>query len=209
MVNAHINKLSETDNRLIGISLILIGLGWVSLQPMATELAGSVGLILSEFVFGSAGIGTIHIIFGIYLVSNEQLNRSFSFTESALVGVVALIASGWVLLYWESLQSGVVRVEWLMSFPFFACYVVTWGFSLGFATTRRQRVCTVGVLCVIPIAILVAIPILILIGGGWMIIIAMASVPVILALIPLMLLFATPLLLAGRSVRSHHLVTTR
>ncbi|WP_436343269.1 hypothetical protein [Natronorubrum sp. FCH18a] len=209
MNTVRLTKLREADDRLIGVSLSMIGLGWISLQPLATELTGALGLYPSEVVSGSIGIGTIHIVFGLVLLSNEQLNRSFSFSESVLAGVVALVASSGVLLYWEVIQSGVVRVEALASFSSFACYVAAWGFPLGFASTRRQRFYAIGGLCVIPVAMLVAIPVLVLINGGWLILIAAFSIPVVLALIPLILLLAAPLLIAGWSARSLHSATTK
>lgn len=203
MNNSHINKLAEADSRLLGVSLIIIGLGWVSLQPLATELTGSIGLYLSQIAYGSVGIGTIHMVIGTVLLSNKQLNRSFSFLDSVLAGVIALVASSAAIVSWEFIQRGVVDIEVLISFPFFACYVAAWAFPLGFSSTRHQRLYVIGGLCAIPVAMLVAIPVLILINGGWLILVSLVSIPVILAIIPLVLLLAAPLLIAGWSFRSH------
>lgn len=202
MVGTQLARLRDTDSRWIGLALLLIGVGWIGLQPLAMELSGAIGHRLSVVAFGSAGIGAIHLVVGLYVLGTERFDRSASFAESLLIGVVALLVSSGVVIYWEFLQSGVVRLELLLSFPVFACYVATWGFPLGVATTRRQRVAVVGALCAVPVAILLLLAVLILTGGGWGAVILLASLPVVAALIPLMLLLAAPLVAAGWSVRA-------
>lgn len=157
-----ITKSRLTDTRLIGAVLIVIGSVWGSLQPLAPELAGAIANPLSSIVFGSAGIGAVHIVFGIYVSGTEQLGRSVSFVESVLVGVGAFIIGSGVLYYWEFLQSGSVLIDLAVSFPFFVCYVAMLAFPLGVARTRRQRLATIGTLCAIPAVLLASIPFLIL-----------------------------------------------
>lgn len=207
-MDTYISELRKIDNRLIGISLIVIGIGWVSFQIIGTDLSQSFGTYLTMVVYGSAGIGSIHIIFGIFLLGYEQTGRSFSSLESVLIGGIGLVVSSGVLLYWEFMQRGVVDVQVLASFPSFINYVAIWGFPLGYVTTRRHRLYIYGALCAVPLAILVSIPVLLLTGGGWIVLVAMISIPVVLALIPLMLLLAAPLLIAGRCVHSPRFAAT-
>ncbi|GAB6878779.1 hypothetical protein JCM17823_10530 [Halorubrum gandharaense] len=192
-------RLRNANDRLIGGVLILVATGWVGLQWSATAV--SLPTTLSMVAFGSVGIAAVHAVFGLYLVGAAWVERRRSFSDAVVVAVLALGVSGGALLYWEFLQSGAVRAEMLVSFPFFASYVAAWAFPLAVATTRRHRLMAAGTICAVPLAALVALPVLFLAGGGWLIPVVLFSIPVVLALIPVMLVLAAPLVVAGWSAR--------